>query len=176
MSLDLRRVLCSQADVRSVAAIAEMIDHVRRGGEFSQHVINRRADRTTFEDEPLVCVSVFEDGLEMIHDGHHRAVSCILGGRDHLRDSEYFRLPIAYRKYTDIDLHDGWLTPFDPRSELRVADLSGFKERALRLAEEDEAAAARYILENPLLYKLPRHLFGIADLAEVVRPRLKAPA
>lgn len=112
---------------RSRATLQKMFDFVRAGGRFDPETLHGRdSGRAT----PII-LNRFEDGRVYIHDGLHRAAA-ILAARDSavIDEDEYEVDSYTYQEYDELNIDVGYLTPFDPRREVRVADLSGFHQRA----------------------------------------------
>lgn len=109
--LDLR---VTQDNIRCADNLQPMIDHVKAGGLFSG-----------------MCVFSFPDGRKFLHDGHHRVVSIWLGGRRHLEAQEYVVINSTYENITSVLFDKFFVTPFDPRTEMRHATLFLFLRLSL---------------------------------------------
>jgi SAM-dependent methyltransferase len=104
---------------------------------------------------PLKLVE-FEDGRIFVHDGHHQFTSLKREGFETLREGVDFELSkFLYSDYTDINFSAGWVTPFDPRKSLRVAELGGFKSfvQALRKVQPDVEVES-FIRAHPEAFSL----------------------
>lgn len=100
----------------------------------------------------------FEDGRIAIRDGHHRLQVLAALGRTHLSVPDEIRLEnLTYAQYREVDFSQGWVTPFDPRTEVRLAQLGGFKKliQLLRQSLSDEDVR-RFILQHPEAYSISR--------------------
>jgi hypothetical protein len=81
----------------------------------------------------------------------------LLGGRHYLRSDEFLIEDRKYSEFLEINFAAGWLTPFDPRTELRKGNVYHYWTEVRRLLEtEGEEAASRYIRANKSLYTIPR--------------------
>lgn len=89
-----------------------------------------------------------------LHDGHHRVVA-------HLKDPS-IPLVLITEYYSLADYRDPnpplWLTPFDPISEVRLADFGDYK----RLAREK---SPEWMLKNKHLFAEERRIHRMVDLA-----------
>lgn len=127
MTLSLDNLIPMQRAVRDHRQIVTMTEYVRDGGIFDADSLAAYSKQTGIRMSPLIPVETFEDGLQFARDGHHRLVSILLAGRDFLYDSEYLIVLRTYQQYSEINLAVGWVTPFDPRTEIRKEDLSAWK-------------------------------------------------
>lgn len=155
-------LLVTQDGFRKPHLLVEMLQYVRSGGLYSQQ---RITDHSGKDSPPLIRLVRFEDGLTYIHDGHHRIASIHLSGtRNELHEDEYQIQDVTYDYYTDIGLEVGWVTPFDPRTHVRLPNFCPFKKQVLAI--EDREAAHQFIRDNGHLYLVPRtyrhaHVGGI---------------
>lgn len=129
-----------QYDLRHTDQLREMTAHVRFGGYWTPEYLALYAREKGFKPSPLIQISRFEDGLLYVHDGHHRCVSTILGGRDHLILDEFNINEWKYEQYLEVNHAAGWYTPFDPRLHLRSGDFTAFKKEA----------RGRFLVQPPL--------------------------
>jgi len=60
----------------------------------------------------------------------------------------------------------GFVTPFDPRIEVRSGNFGPFKSHILSLAEKSEDEARKEILSKKHLYSSPRTVFTVDDIAK----------
>jgi hypothetical protein len=79
---------------------------------------------------------------------------------------EYQVTAWSYEQYQEVNLAAGWVTPFDPRAEVRVADLVAWKQRALELAQREREQAERWIRERRSEFSRRREIRTVAELAE----------
>jgi hypothetical protein len=155
MPLPLDSLTISQQVIRRPDEIARMVKHVREGKGWHEC------------DQPI-WITRFEDGMLLLHNGHHRAVSTHLGGRFELLAGEYEFHDYKYIDYTSLVPENGYFTPFDPRTEVRLGDFKPFKDMAVRLYIEQPEALAAYVRDNKHLYAEPRRIWRVSELAETV--------
>lgn len=155
-----------QDGLRNTPQVRAMIQFVRNGGFWTLEELQAYSKRLNVRVAPLMEIVQFPDGTRMVHDGHHRAIATVLGGRNCLRQDEYILKNWQYSDYENINFENRWVTPFDPKTEIRKADIFEFKNAALRAAEIDPKKAVEYILQNKNSYALPRKLFTIEQLAK----------
>jgi len=143
-----------------------MVEFVRAGSIFSQEVICSYLHRPNAN---LIGITRFEDGRYYLHDGHHRVAAIWLSGvRDFLYEEEFFVKELTYARYMKHNFETGWVTPFDPRTQVRVSDFGAFKDYVWDLYSRNPADAAGYILQNQHQYTLPRlkrhhHIRGLCN-------------
>lgn len=90
------------------------------------------------KDKPsLIKISIFSEddpGKYYIHDGHHRCCAILIAGRTYLREDEYTITDWkVYSKYLEINFEKGWITPFHPKFEVRVANTSKFRKHIKKM-------------------------------------------
>ena len=167
MILELDELTVLQDSLRHTAQVPTMIKYVAEGGFWTQDALRNFAIQQSL---PRICpvmeIIRFPDGRLMVHDGHHRAVATKLGGRNFLRGDEYEFKNWSYDDYLLINFENRWVTPFDPRTEIRVPDFGTYKKFVLDLAAKDEAAAIAYIRANKHVYTKVRTVSGISCLTE----------
>lgn len=162
-----------QDNLRNLTQIPDMIEFVRLGGFWTADNLQKYAEIKGIRISPLMEVIEFPDRY-MIHDGHHRAVSTFLGGREFIRGDEYVLKKWTYDDYLVENLANRWVTPFDPRTEVRLADFGVFKKYVLSLVEGGKLQEARnYILANKDLYAKVRTVSDIRSLVEMYQLSLK---
>lgn len=162
MKIDRLKVM--QDGLRASVPLGEMVAFVKAGGIYTPELLQERVGKVQ-----LIGITRFEDGALYIHDGHHRVASIWLSGaRDYLYEREYFIKESTYARYMTPHFEMGWVTPFDPRIEVRVADFGDFKQVVIEMAAKSPNKAIAYIQRNRQLYVLPRlprhdHIRGIAE-------------
>lgn len=158
--MNIANLLVTQDEVRHPARIRTMIDFVNSGGIFDKEsILQHRPDRRP----KLMMVSVFPDGIKYLHDGHHRALAIYYSERKLLLPEEFFLVEWeSYEKYKEINFDCGWVTPFDPRYEVRVGEFCSFKNKATSLPAKE---ATIFIRKNRHLYVRPRTVKTVAELA-----------
>lgn len=115
----------------------------------------------------LISIVQFPDGVLGIHDGHHRCVGTLLGGRNYLYPSEYELYHRSYEDYMHTNLDAGWITPFDPRTEIRLSNFFNFKDFTHKLLKKNINAAMKYILVNKSLYACYRDIYMLPELTKL---------
>jgi hypothetical protein len=163
--IDIGNIWITQDVIRDPTQLRAMISHVMNGGRWAVEDLRRFNALSGRRDERVVYVSRFPDGLEMIHDGHHRATATYMAGRRTLDDDEYEVVDWRYEEYTTVNWTKGFVTPLEPRTEVRRYDFYPWKVEVMRLAEIDRAAAMRKIDSERHLYCRPRVIKTIAELA-----------
>lgn len=111
--------------------------------------------KTGFRDTPIR-LTKFEDNKIYVHDGHHRLLWKMHLGQN-LYQHEYIVSKFTYDQYNDVNLDIGYITPFDPRKEVRLADFHDFKHRVYGNIYE-------YIQNHHAKYKRPRSILTMQDL------------
>ena len=146
--------------------IADMIEFVRNGGIYTQSALDSFNKR---EGSNLIILNRFEDGRAFLHDGHHRVASIYLSGvRDFLYPEEITYHDYTYRRYRNANSRNGWYTPYDPRTHVRIPDFFDIKNKVRTMAEVDPQEALAYLADHKHEYVVPRldrhnHISGILD-------------
>lgn len=153
--LDINQLVVMQETLRTPTQINAMIAFVRSGGRWKT------------EGNPIY-ISQFPDDTQMIHDGHHRCVATYLAERYELFEEEYVIKNWTYEEYDSIIFKNGYVTPHDPRTHVRLADFLVFKTKAFEIAKTDEYLAKEYISANTHLFCRPRKIRSVKDLAETL--------
>lgn len=126
--------------------------------------------RTIVVNDPKkrILVSKFEDNQIFVHNGHHRVCAKVLAGKDRLENDEFRLEDWTYEQYQEFNWDTGFLTPFDPKFDLRLADLSRFRE-AVRIVKEKNGAddAETFVRNHAWLYLTPRRLHSFGELAAI---------
>jgi hypothetical protein len=163
--LPLDRLIVSQHGLRCPdAELRGMMNFVTGGGLWTEAALRAHAARHGLPPPSPIRLSQFPDAL-VVHDGHHRLVATYLAGRDVLDPAEYRVTHWTYEQYLEINFACGWVTPFDPRTHVRIADFAGWKRRVLEVARADPARAEEMIRSQPSGYREPRRYAALADLA-----------
>lgn len=93
------------------------------------------------------------EGVDYIHDGHHRLIAAGLAG---------IEPQIRVEEYSMVDYVNPnpprWMTPFDPRFEVRVPEFFSFKNEAAGKSSE-------WILSQKERYAEPRVIHDLEGLA-----------
>jgi len=160
-NLLLSGLLVTQNALRDVKQIGGMMEHITTNGRWTKDVLSAWDDT----NNNLISIVEFPNGIQAIHDGHHRCVATLLAKRAHLFPSEYELCHRSYEDYIHANLDAGWITPFNPKTEVRVADFQEFKDFVHRLLDID--SAVRYILRHKDLYACPRDIYTLDELAHL---------
>lgn len=162
-NLLLSNLIVTQNILRDIKQLGGMIEHISNGGKWTKDVL----DSWSGTNNNLISIVQFPDGRRAIHDGHHRCVSTLLGKRSYLFPSEY---KLCYRTdedYMYANLDVGWVTPFNPRTEVRKGDVLAFKDYVYELLGKDVDAAVKYILRNKSLYACTRDIYMLPELTNL---------
>lgn len=144
MNLHIGSIIPTQRVIRNRDQIRPMVDFVRSGRYFDQVELDRYAAANPncygmacapSKPSPLIQIDQMEDGVMYARDGHHRLFSIWSGSRAYLLPSEYQVKQRTYAQYAEINLRAGWTTPFDPRVEIRKANLANWKEHVSMLIQ-----------------------------------------
>lgn len=141
-----------------------MTEHVLNGGVFT--IDNVPAFHPEDSVFPLVRISRFPDGGLYLHDGHHRAVSIWLGGREYLLPNEYeIQDWDSIERYSEINLKANWVTPVNLKTEVRLPDTRIYK----RLIQESGPEDAIELINNLRhMYVTERKYGNVVELAEAI--------
>jgi hypothetical protein len=135
----------------SGAAMRRLVEHVRRGGRFDQSALIAHDPEAT-----PVFVTRFEDGRLMLRDGLHRSTAVLLGrASGELEEGEVIVEDMRYDMFLMPALAAGLYAPFDPRTEVRIADFRDYRDEVDRIARSGGDALA-YIAANRHTYVRPR--------------------
>ena len=93
------------------------------------------------------------------------ALATFLGGRPTLDEKEYEVKTWTYAEYLEINFAVGWVTPFDPRTQVRHADFAHWKKVIQEVALSDTARAIKMIEEQKSSYLLPRLYSSVPQFA-----------
>ena len=156
-------------EMRHPHQVVEMSWLVRDGLFWTQDVLRAYADTHHTPVRHLIAIAHFPDDRLMIRDGHHRCLATYIGGRGYLRHDEYRLEEYTYEMYTEINFEAGFVTPFDPRTEVRVSDFTEFRQEVFHLYARNPAEARRFIRQNKARYARPRRCHTLVQLAEYWR-------
>lgn len=162
-------LIVTQHRLRNYDQIPEMVQLIKDGGIWTVDVLNEYAAKHhPGRVSPVIQISEFPDSQRFIHDGHHRVVTAHLGGRDFLYPEEYHINKWTYPEYLEINLEAGWFTPFDPRNQCRLCDLTLHKA-AVRSVWDflgvDEAKKLIRRNQRSLIYWEPRLFSSVKEMA-----------
>lgn len=148
----IRRIQPTQAGVRDPWRMHRLAGAVAAGYNF-------------LCEKALVQLTRFEDGQLYCHNGHHRIGACTLAGREELFEGEYRIEDWSYAQYQEINWDARWTTPFDPRLETRIADLTPFRVALDFIVERSgRPAAEAFIHRHRGLYRTPRVVTTFVEL------------
>lgn len=154
--MNILNLTISQQGFRSIPQIEGMVRFVAEGGFFTL---------ATLKDPRLISIVEFEDGRRFIHDGHHRIAAIYLAGRKELREDEFLLSQWTYEQYRDINLSLRWITPFDPRFQVRACDYEKYKQHIWFVHSEfGESEACLEIKKRCHIYLRPRRSLSIQDM------------
>jgi hypothetical protein len=154
-----------QDDIRNATQIPSMINFIKNGGIWSLPSLTYYANVHNVKTSPLIEIASFPDGMMMIHDGHHRAVATYLGGRKFLHPEELRIKEWNYSNYLGINFATKWVTPFDPRTHVRNAEIFVFKSKVFDVLQKEGKDKAVDFVKNSV-YTKPREIYYLPDLAE----------
>ena len=168
-SLQLNTLGIMHDEIRHKHQVVEMSWLVRDGLFWTRDVLCAHADKYRTPIPRLIAIACFPDGRMMIRDGHHRCLATYIGGRASLRHDEYIVETYTYEMYAEINFEVGFVTPFDPRTEVRVPDFTAFRQEVFRLYALNPEEAVAFIRQNKARYARPHTRSNLAQLAEHLR-------
>jgi len=168
-SLQLDTLETMHDEIRDKHQVVEMSWLVRDGVFWTPDVLQAHADKHHTPVLRPIAIAHFPDGRRMIRDGHHRSLATYLGGRTYLRHDEYRLEAYTYEMYAEINFEVGFVTPFDPRTEVRVPDFTAFRQEVFQLYARNPAEAVAFIRQNKVRYARPHTRNTLAQLAEHLR-------
>lgn len=114
----------------------------------------------------LVRLTRFEDGELYVHDGHHRCVAAYLHHYLHQNtpplNLEFSITEWTYADYNTINIEAGYTTPFDVKTEVRVADFSLYREITSGLQYDCVLLLSEFFAHY---YKEQRQMYTIKQMA-----------
>lgn len=151
-----------QHQLRDINQIGVMIEFVKEGNLWTADAIKKHNPKGS-----IIYISRFPDQQLMIHDGHHRCVATYLSGRQVLHPEEFEIHNWTYEDYNTINWERGYITPHDPRTEVRKPDLRAFKNSTHAIANKlSIEQAEQWIVGCRLAYCEPRRFYTLAELAK----------
>lgn len=173
--MKLHDLIVMQQQLRHIECVPQMMEHVRCGGLWNREYLHSFAKKNNLRPSPLIQISKFNDGLFYLHDGHHRSVATRLGGRKEFYPEEYEIKTWTYEQYLNINFNIGFVTPFDPRTQCRKAELSHFKKKIRDIAKTNRGYAEELIwlawkglCPDEDFYWEPRVIRSVLDLVKLV--------
>lgn len=167
--IPLKDITISQETLRNPLQLPPMVEHVAHGGKFCLNVI-KEFDR---ENQQLIYLCQFPDGLILALDGHHRIISIELGGREQLKSEEYTITNWTYDIFEEISFYPNepflqWVTPMAPKTEVRIGELQPYKTQVRTiLLTQGKQAAQKFIRANRGHYCRPRKIHRPKELAAI---------
>lgn len=164
--LDVSDILVTQAGIRERGQIPQMTRFLMTGGVFDEETLGSYAIRHGLDRiSPLIEIARFEDGVLAVHNGHHRVISTFLArGNRRIYSDEFFIRDWTYKDYRDIVL-PYWVTPFDISSEVRLADLSPWKDEVRKyFVLNGVQKTEQYITDNKNKYVVQRSFHTVGDM------------
>jgi hypothetical protein len=168
-SLQLDTLGIMHDEIRHRYQVVKMSWLVRDGLFWTRDVLCAHADKYHTLVPRLIAIARFPDGRMMIRDGHHRCLATYIGGRASLRHDEYIVETYTYEMYAEINFEVGFVTPFDPRTEVRVPDFTAFRQEVFQLYARNPEEAVAFIRQNKSRYARPHTRSNLAQLAEHLR-------
>ena len=172
MTIHISQIIPTQDYIRNEKQIPGMTKFVSEDGIFTKEAIESYKPNAN-TPHLLMRLTQFEDGKLFLGDGHHRIIGMVEAGREQLHRDEFFIERWNYEAYQEIVFTYpdgkwmGWITPHDPRTEIRLPDLSEFKFHVKALFKrEGEEVARKFILANKSKYCRPREVQTVQDLYE----------
>jgi hypothetical protein len=165
--LKIADLLVTQNILRNFRQIDGMVEHVDGSGLWTAQTLN---EFNKDSKGHLIAISEFPDKSRYIRDGHHRCFATLLSGREHLADSEYVITPMTYEQYMSVNFDVGWVTPFDPRHEVRLSDFMDFKQLAMYMrSDHSDEEVIDFIKQNKFKYMCPRSIHTVAEMFDVYK-------
>ncbi len=162
MNIDI--LIPTQSGVRHCTQILHMVSFVSSGGVFNKESLNLYAEKNKLKPSPLIQITKFEDNQMFIHDGMHRLCAIAIAGRKDLLQEEFQIKEFKYEDYILPNIEKGWITPFDPRTEVRIPDLTSWKTAINKI--KDNTELLKFIAENRHLYVEKRNVHSIKDIVD----------
>jgi hypothetical protein len=163
--LKIEDLLVTQNVLRNFKQIDGMVEHVNHSGLWNIRALNEFNQDFV---EPLIAISEFPDGKRYIRDGHHRCFATLLSGREYLANDEYVITPMTYEQYMSVNFDVAWVTPFDPRNQVRLSDFMDFKKLVMYMrSDHSDEEVIEYIRQNKFKYMCPRTMNNIYDMTSV---------
>jgi hypothetical protein len=142
-----------------------MVEFVRRGGYFERNALIACHVCSNREDAPSLIQIANIEGELFVHDGHHRVIAVALAKRHLIFDAELTVTKYTWEDYTKANIAKKWYTPFDPRTEVRLADLTRFRKMMANTQEFEELQL--FTIKNfAHLYKTERTYKNVYEMAD----------
>lgn len=162
--IPLKKLIVSQDGLRNTAQLDKMVEFVKRGGKFTRDAMLLYHVMMGRDDSPVPIHIAEVMGEFYIHDGHHRAIAKWIGGANAIYEDEYEIVSYSLDDYVTPSVKRGWHTPFDPRTEFRLADLNKYRQFVNEMIKEGYPIEDCAWFDN--LYKTNRRF---ATLEEMIK-------
>ncbi len=141
-----------------MSSFDEMLEFVKAGKKFNlknikKYRLSKYGKSIHQPSLDVIVITKFEDGKLYIRDGHHR-VKAIYNCRPYLHWSEYRIEEHKYEDFCTLNPEAGWVTPFDPRNEIRLPEFHEFKKKAMNLRHHK--MLRKFVDANHNVYKKGR--------------------
>jgi len=150
--------------------LKNMAKYVANGNKFDLAAIRSYSKKP---NPPLITLVKYPDYNLYIWDGHHRALAIYLGGRKVILPEEYKILPnLTYEHSMMPVFEEGYVTPFDPRKELRLADFGPFKQEMLAMTKDKNISVQELsdlISASSKRYKIHRAYETIPEMVKYLK-------
>lgn len=167
--LEIDTLLVSQESI-SHEKIKTMMSHVENGGIWSLDHLLAYSESPSLTRHgrnglvsPLIAITRFEDGTLMVQNGHHR-VRATRTVRDFLHDEEYIISDWETHEYSQINFDRTYVTPYDPRKQIRLLDFGDYKKKVMDIAVIDRVLAKEYIKNHTVDYCKDRIVHTVMDM------------
>eukprot|EP01119_Soliformovum_irregulare_P006944 TRINITY_DN19354_c0_g1_i1.p1 TRINITY_DN19354_c0_g1~~TRINITY_DN19354_c0_g1_i1.p1 ORF type:complete len:256 (-),score=23.95 TRINITY_DN19354_c0_g1_i1:32-730(-) len=171
--LNISDLYCTQTDLRHADVLPSISRLVRDGGILNHVTVAKHLEKqTSIDTEPhlVVIAKGFEDGRRYVWDGHHRLLGIWNAGRKFLYPEEFLFMAADYKLCSSIRYDLGFVTPYDPKSEVRSSNFAAFKGKILKMALElGEDVATDEIHKSKSIYSSPRKVNTIPELHELYK-------
>lgn len=164
--IPLNIIIPTQDFIRNTRQIPDMVKFVKKEGYFTEEVVKNNID----ENDDLIRLTQFEDGKLYLSNGHHRLVAMVEAGRKELHEDEFYVERMDYSAFSEIVFERqgkwlGWVTPHDPRIEVRMPNLESFKYQAKFIYNsKGKDNAINFVNLNKFKYCKSRKVFSVEQL------------
>lgn len=136
---------------------------LRRIDSFKYFLENPNEIRLISSAKPALVLRI--DGKLYLNDAHHRlAAACLIQYPIELIKMEFMDMTIE--KMLTVNFKVGWVTPYDPRTHVRLNNCKTYKDSIMEMAKIDENVAMEAILiaKKNNSYIEPRVVHKMSDL------------
>ena len=167
--LEIDKLLVSQESIDH-EKVQSMKEHLESGGIWNVERLLSYSENQSLTRHghdgllsPLIAITRFEDGTLMVQNGHHR-VRATREFRDFLHEEEYIISDWQTHEYLQVNFERTYVTPYDPRTHIRLLDFGDYKRKVLELAAIDQEAAMEYIKTHTDDYCKERIVHKVMDM------------